>query len=91
MYYSPIPTHKGIEMKNFELAKKVCKEHGVKGFRKLALKSTIFVAGKQCKFINSEIAKRLIERLLELGFEVADVRTSLELAEKGFLDTVSIS
>jgi len=78
-------------MKNFEAAKKVCKNHGVKGFRKLALKRDIFVAGKQCAFINAEIAKRLIGRLLELGYQVADVNTSLQLAEKGLLDTISIS
>ena len=78
-------------MKDFKVAKKVCKEHGVKGFRKLALKREIFVAGKQCSYINTEIAKRLIDRLLSLGFNVADVNTSMQLAEKGFLDTLSIS
>lgn len=78
-------------MKDFEIAKKVCKEHGIKGFRKLALKREIFVAGKQCSYINTEMAKRLIDRLLSLGFNVADVDTSIQLAEKGFLDTLSIS
>ena len=78
-------------MNNFEAAKKICKEHGVKGFRKLALKREIYVAGKQGSWINPEIAKRLIDRLLSIGFNVADVNTSMQLAEKGLLDTISIS
>lgn len=77
-------------MKNFELAKKICKEHGVKGFRKLKLKRTMFTAGKQCQSINAHIAKRLIDRLLAEGFEIRDAGTCYELAGKGLLDTVTV-
>jgi predicted transcriptional regulator len=77
-------------MKNFELAKKICKEHGVKGFRKLKLKRTMFTAGKQCQSINAHIAKRLIDRLLAEGFEIRDAGTCYELADKGLLDTVTV-
>lgn len=78
-------------MKNYDLAKKICREHGVKGFRKMKLKRPVYVAGKQCSNLNGHIAKRLISRLTEEGFEVAQYTTCIELAEKGLLDTISIS
>ena len=78
-------------MKNFDLAKKICKEHGVKGFRKLKLKRVRYIAGKQCAFLNKHIAERLINRLIEEGFEVDDMITSYELADKGLLDCITLS
>ena len=75
-------------MIDLTLAKKVAKEHGVKGFRKLKLKRTIYVAGKQCQFLNTYIALRLISRMEELGFTIGDKQTTIELAEKGLLDTI---
>jgi hypothetical protein len=77
-------------MKNFELAKKICKEHGVKGFRKLKLKRPMYISGKQCQSINAHIAKRLIDRLLSEGFEIRDANTCYQLAEKGLLDTITV-
>jgi len=71
--------------------KKAVKNHGVKGFRKLKLKRELYVIGKQCSWLSPFIADRLIRRIEELGFEVSDRKTSLELAEKGFLDCITIS
>ena len=78
-------------MKNYELAKKICKEHGIKGFRKMALKRPVYVAGKQCQRLNGHIALRVLSRLTAEGFEVANLGTCRELAEKGLLDSISIS
>ena len=78
-------------MKNFDLARKICKEHGVKGFRKLALKRPIYVAGKQTAWLNSCIAERLIARLIEEGFEIGGLEVCRQLAAKGHLDCLSIS
>lgn len=77
--------------KRFEKAREICKNHGIKGFRRLKLQRPIFVAGKQCTQINSHIAKRLIDRLVEEGYTVEMKDTLLELADKGLFDTVSIS
>lgn len=78
-------------MLNYEIAKKICKEHGVKGFRKMKLVRPIYTVGKQCSFLNQHIAERLISRLVEEGFEVAQHKTCLDLASKGLLDTILIS
>ena len=79
------------EMKNYEQAKMICKNHGIKGFRKLKLVRPVYVAGKQCSKIDRYIAERLLNRLVQEGFDVADYGTCLQLAEKGMLDTISIS
>lgn len=78
-------------MKKYDLAKKICKEHGVKGFRKMALVRTVYVAGKQTAFLNPCIAERLLKRLTDEGFTIAGLETCKELAAKGLLDCVSIS
>lgn len=78
-------------MKNFELAKKICKDHGVKGFKKLALKKTIYVAGKQSVHLSEFIAERLISRLTEEGFDIGGLDVCKQLAAKGHLDCLSIS
>ena len=77
-------------MTKVELAKKICKEHGVKGFRKLKLKRTTYVAGKQCDHINKHIAKRLLDSLINNGIPVDNKATCYELAEKGFLDVITL-
>ena len=77
-------------MKNFDLAKKICKEHGIKGFRKTRQKHASYIAGKQCAQINKHVALRLIGKLLEAGFVIEQLKTSKELASKGHLDTISI-
>lgn len=70
--------------------KKIAKEHGVKGCRKLKLKREMYTIGKQCSFINKHIAIRLIESLESKGYTVTDRKTCMELAEKGLLDTLTI-
>ena len=77
-------------MKNFDLAKKICKEHGIKGFRKLKLKRVTYTAGKQTVHINQHVAIRLINRLEAEGFIVDQRQTMIELAKKGLSDTFSI-
>ncbi len=73
-----------------ELARKLAKELGVKGFRKLKLKRTLYTIGKQCQPINKFMAARLIEGLEKLGFEVVDLATCSELNAKNLLDTITI-
>lgn len=75
---------------SLDLAKKLVKELGVKGFRKLKLKRTLYTIGKQCQPINKFMAVRLIEGLEKLGFEVKDRALCLELNEKEILDTITI-
>jgi len=75
---------------NVELAKKVCKEHGVKGFRKLKLKRVLYVAGKQGVYLNKFIANNLLDSLVNKGLIVSDLSTMRQLAEKGLFDTVTI-
>ena len=77
-------------MANVTEAKKVAKEHGVKGFRKLKLKRELYTIGNQCSYINKFMAVRLIEKLEELGFRIGGKIDCLELAEKGLLDTITI-
>lgn len=77
-------------MASIELAKKICKEHGVKGFRKLALKKPTFIAGRQCKSISDCIAERLLNRLIEEGFTIAQPEVAFSLAKKGLLDCITI-
>lgn len=77
-------------MKDFDIAKKIFKEHGVKGFRKLKLKRPAYIGGKQCSKLNSHIAKNLLDRLVACGFHIDDLNTCYSLAEKGLLDTVTV-
>ena len=88
-----ITSTKGREqnkMKDIIKAKKYAKEAGVKGFRKLKLKRPIHVIGKQCTYIPTDIAKRLIANLQSLGFDISQLDTTISLAEMGLLDTISI-
>ena len=85
-FVSPL-NHK---MTRIEVAKKMCKEHGVKGFRKLKLKRELYVIGKQGKRINSFIAIAMIADLESLGYEIQDIKTTMSLNDKGLLDTITI-
>ena len=71
-------------------AKKIAKDLNVKGFRKLALKRTLYVVGKQCAFMNKETAFALIAGLEAAGWTIEQRATIIELAEKGLLDSVTI-
>lgn len=77
-------------MSNIITAKQVVKDHGVKGFRKLKLKREVYTIGKQCSYINKHVALRLITRLEALGFSIGGKQVTLELAEKGLLDTITL-
>tara|TARA_B000000565_G_scaffold255758_1_gene237643 strand:- start:119225 stop:119473 length:249 start_codon:yes stop_codon:yes gene_type:complete len=74
---------------DFQKAKEICKAHGVKGFRKLALKRPLYIAGKQC--IKIENAQKLLIDLHSAGYGIRDYQTCFELAQKGMLDCVTIS
>lgn len=76
---------------NKNLAKKLCKEHGIKGFRKLKLKREMYIAGKQCETMTRFIANNLLDSLIAKGFDIADISTCRQLADKGLLDTITIS
>ena len=78
-------------MRTYNTAKEICKKHDIKGFRKLKLTRTVYVAGKQCSNLKPVDALRLLNDLKEAGYGVADFNTCRELAEKGLLDTISIS
>ncbi|MBC5790592.1 hypothetical protein [Providencia sp. JUb39] len=75
---------------NIEAIKARLKSLDIKGFRKLKLKRELYVIGKQCAFINKDTAIELIKEIYSLGFEIEDLNMSLELADKGLLDTVTI-
>ncbi len=78
-------------MRDCGKAKQICKDHDVKGFRKLRLKRTVYTIGRQGSFIESSMAWSLLEELVKAGYQVADLSTCRELAVKGLLDTISIS
>lgn len=77
-------------MANIETAKKIAKDLNVKGFRKLKLQRVRYTIGKQCSFMSEEVANSLIDNLIAAGWEVADLKTYRELANKGLLDSVTI-
>ncbi|EDN4628904.1 hypothetical protein BET23_000698 [Salmonella enterica subsp. enterica serovar Virginia] len=75
---------------NIDAVKALVKALGIKGFRKLKLKRELYVAGKQCAFMDKDTATSLIKGIYSLGFEIEGLTTCLELADKGLLDTVTI-
>lgn len=77
-------------MRNFELAKKICKEHGLKGFRKLKLKRVMYTAGKQTVTLSRATSTSLIYKLEAAGYSVDQRQTMLDLSRKGLADTFSI-
>lgn len=77
-------------MANIETAKKIAKDLNVKGFRKLKLQRVRYTIGKQCSFMSEEVANTLIDNLIADGWEVTDLKTCRELANKGLLDSVTI-
>ena len=78
------------KQKHIQEIKLTCKNHGVKGFRKLALKRTIYIAGKQGLKLSTFIANNLIDSITKKGGFIQDVDCCRQLAEKGLLDTISI-
>lgn len=78
-------------MKDFNLAKKICKEHGMKGFKKMRLARTVYIAGKQCQMLDKSLSINLVNKLLAAGFQIKGVETVRELAEKGLLDCLLIA
>ena len=70
-------------MANIETAKKIAKGLNVKGFRKLKLQRVRYTIGKQCSFMSEEVANSLIDNLIAAGWEVTDLKTCRELANKG--------
>lgn len=70
--------------------KKIAKELNIKGFRKLKLKRTRYVIGKQLKFMTQETAMKLMAEVYKVGFEIEDLAICKELAMKGLLDTITI-
>lgn len=75
---------------NVTLAKKICKKHGLKGFRKIRLKRECYIAGKQTNRINTSTALSLLDDLTNSGFLIRDLPVLKELAENGLLDSVTI-
>lgn len=77
-------------MKDFTLAKQICKAHGLKGFRKMRLARGGYIAGKQCDHIESGEAVNLLYTLESAGYVVSQRDVCYELADKGLLDCVTI-
>ena len=74
-----------------EAAKKIVKNHGVKGFRKLKLKRPMWVIGKQTVKINQHTARRMIERLEEEGFTITQRDVTMQMVENEMIDTITIT
>ncbi|ECE0403390.1 hypothetical protein CB337_00165 [Salmonella enterica subsp. enterica serovar Agbeni] len=74
-----------------EVVKAAVKALGIKGFRKLKLKREVYTIGKQCAFMDTQTATSLIKAIMANGWTVQQLPTCLELAEKGLLDTVTIT
>lgn len=73
-----------------DAAKKLAKDLNVKGFRAMRLARGGYVVGRQTKFLNPEVANKLIDGMLALGFEVMMLQVCRQLANKGLLDSISI-
>lgn len=77
-------------MTNLEAAKKAVKAVGVKGFRKLKLKRTIYMIGRQGQFMTERTTRELVAALENAGYRIQDKNTALSLAAEGLLDCISI-
>lgn len=78
-------------MTNLEAAKKAVKAAGVKGFRRLKLKRTIYLIGRQGQFMTERTARELVAALENAGYRIQDKNTALSLTTKGLLDCITIS
>ena len=76
-------------MNKFDEAKRICKAHGIKGFRKLKLKRTVYHAGRQCQRMDVATAQTVLAELVELGFDFTNCEH--KLAAKGLLDVITLS
>lgn len=77
-------------MANLEAAKKAVKAAGVKGFRRLKLKQTIYLIGRQGQFMAEHTAHELMVALENAGYRIQDKNVTLSLAAKGLLDCITI-
>ena len=80
-----------MNLAQIEVAKKIVKNHGVKGFRKLKLKRPMWVIGKQTIKINKYTALRMIERLEEEGFTITQRDVTMQMVENEMIDTITIT
>lgn len=71
-------------------AKKIAKEHEIKGFRKLRLKGQMYIVGKQCQWMDTSTALSILSALEKIGYQISGKETALELARKGLLDTITL-
>jgi hypothetical protein len=78
-------------MTDILLAKKIAKEHGVKGFRKLKLKRPMWYVGQQTVHINKHIALRMVARLEAEGFTIIGRSSIIQSIENDTFDTVTIT
>ena len=76
---------------NIETAKKIVKDHGVKGFRKLKLKRPMWVVGRQTVHVNKHVALRMIDRLESEGFCIQQRDVIMSLIEKDLFDSCTIT
>lgn len=71
-------------------AKEIAKAAGVKGFRKLRLKAVKHIIGRQGSWLSPEVAHKLLDEMLALGFQINMLDTLRALADKSNLDMITI-
>lgn len=71
-------------------AKEIAKAAGVKGFRKLRLKAVKHIIGRQGSWLSPEVAHKLLDEMLALGFHISMLTTLRALADKSNLDMITI-
>lgn len=73
-----------------EHLKLVCKKLGVCGFRKLALKRSVYVIGKQCIRLSRSVVSDILKSAELLGLKVSQADLMASLNHKGMVDTISV-
>lgn len=77
-------------MSNLEKAKKLAKQNGLKGFRKIRVARGGYAVGRQTERMTEGTALNVMAGFEKLGFQICQKQTCLELAAKGLLDTLTI-
>lgn len=77
-------------MADLAAAKKAVKAAKVKGFRKLKLRRTTYIIGRQCQYMTERTALDLIANLESAGYLIDGKETMLQLAVKGLADCITI-
>lgn len=77
-------------MPQLKQAKGIVKSHKINGFKKLRLKSEMYIIGRQCERIDTPTALSLLSALEGIGYQISQKEITLELARKGLLDTVTL-